>query len=217
MADEQHTPGLLRLPRELRNMIYEYTMPTPPVVLIRAETIAATPTSEAILRFHPHLTPLAYVYRELSDEYPQQYFQNRAFYFTESIMRPRVMDAFLARYGEAAKAIKSAKVYTMLTLTQAVQPQYHFFKIRCQMTESDGAVIVRGLSSTDQLVGGVNNGLCCCSLLQLAAQGTVETGSLFGILRAFVHHAAAHDGYPIAGAESCTSCGKHKGSFAYGG
>ncbi|KAK0790904.1 hypothetical protein LTR57_009836 [Friedmanniomyces endolithicus] len=209
---EQQSPALLRIARELRNNIYDHTMPASKTVLVRAEDIAETPTSPALFRFHPGL-PLA----GIQDEYPLYYFQTNTFYFTDSVMKTHILDAFLACHGGRVEAIKSVRVYIKLGLKKAL-PRHvaqwlrlsYPFSIRFQMTGKDGVVTVQSLKTTQYTAESDRNNLCCCYLTELAALGTVRSGGLVAIIREFIRNAAPLGGPVHLTAAPCSSCGGYK-------
>ncbi|KAK0252374.1 hypothetical protein LTR91_025704 [Friedmanniomyces endolithicus] len=153
-TDEQQKPRLLTIPPEVRENIYEHTVPASNVILVRAEEVAETSTSPALIRFHPCL-PLAYICHEIQNEYLAYFFKKNALYFTDGVMRTHVLDAFIARYGEEAGLIKSVKVYTTLELKKLYvgypglrQAQNFRFMLRFEMSQSAGVVTVKDLKTS---------------------------------------------------------------------
>ncbi|KAK1047137.1 hypothetical protein LTR74_017803 [Friedmanniomyces endolithicus] len=223
-TDEQQKPRLLTIPPEVRQNIYDHTVPASNVILVRAEEIAETSTSPALIRFHPRL-PLAYVCHEIHNEYLAYFYKKNTLYFTDNVMRTNVLNAFIARYGEEAGLIKSLKVYTMLELKKSYagypglrETQNFRFKIRFEMSQTAGVVTVRDLKTTEiPLLGGPKEGICCCFLVQLAALGMPSTGGLVGILRSFVRYAEHRDGDHHHKVVKCAACGNNKGLFVRGG
>ncbi|KAK0250974.1 hypothetical protein LTS16_016052 [Friedmanniomyces endolithicus] len=183
---EQQSPALLRIARELRNNIYDHTMPASKTVLIQ-------------------------------DEYPLYYFQTNTFYFTDSVMKTHILDAFLACHGGRVEAIKSVRVYIKLGLKKAL-PRHvaqwlrlsYPFSIRFQMTGKDGVVTVQSLKTTQYTAESDRNNLCCCYLTELAALGTVRSGGLVAIIREFIRNAAPLGGPVHLTAAPCSSCGGYK-------
>ncbi|KAK0365620.1 hypothetical protein LTR94_006211 [Friedmanniomyces endolithicus] len=220
--DEPKKPRLLSIPPEVRQNIYDHTVPASNVIPSRAEEIAETSTSSALIRFHPRL-PLAYVCHQIHDEYLAYFYKKNTIYFTDNVMRTHILDAFVARYGEEANLIKSVKVYAKLErkypsgVPESLPTIRRFpFEIRFQMGERAGAVAVHDLKTTEYMDArdGKMRGFCCCYLSEMAESGMSRVGGLVGILRAFLGAATLRNGSLNREVEICGSCGNYKPSLA---
>ncbi|KAK4959483.1 hypothetical protein LTR10_004288 [Elasticomyces elasticus] len=202
MATEepQQESRLLSIAPEMRNAIYELSMPKS-TALVRVERIGPKlsyqqqlmyPSGIApgmILRFHLGLPPLYYVCRSTHKDFPLlEFYASSTFIFTDSIMQPAVLDAFMSTCAEAVTAMKSIKVSIAsrsdltLSLTQGA------FDVKFRINKCENGEVKVGQLRTIPKASSEYYGddLCLCKLLRLARLGTQHDYSPVEVLREFL-------------------------------
>ncbi|KAK3625737.1 hypothetical protein LTR56_020241 [Elasticomyces elasticus] len=181
MATEepQQESRLLSIAPEMRNAIYELSMPKstalvcvemmgPKLSYLQQLMYPSGIAPGATLRFHLGLSPLYYVCRSTHNDFPvSEFYASNTFNFTNSVMRPAVLDAFFSTCPAAVKEIRSIKVSissgnnTILALTQnAFDVKFKINKAESgELKVEDLQTIARGGSRFEQTICASAN--CC--------------------------------------------------------
>ncbi|KAK5704523.1 hypothetical protein LTR17_021831 [Elasticomyces elasticus] len=201
MATEapQQQSKLLPIAPELRNAIYELSLPKS-TTIVRVQAMGPRLSYQqqlmypggivpgATLRFHLGLPPLYYVCRSTHNDFPlSEFYASNIFMFTDSITQTGVLEAFFSTCPVAVKEIRSIKVRIAAGSMLKCSPTRAVFDVKFSINKAeDGEVKVGELLVVPKDSVYYDNDVCLCGLLRLAKHGTQHGVTPIEILRDFL-------------------------------